>query len=116
MKSSVYKRRVVLVAAAGALGLAALPAHAQDSAVAPIQRLVEGLQQVMKAGSSGTPSQTRYGTLAPVITSVFDLPQILRESVGPTWEALPPDQQSMLEDAFQRYTVSSYVNSFDAYN
>ena len=109
-------RRAVL-AAAGLVLFGTLPARAQaDAAVAPIQRLVDGLQDVMKAGSSGVPFQQRYGTLQPVIVAVFDLPQILRESVGPTWEALPADQQALLQDAFQRYTVSSYVNSFDAFN
>jgi len=117
MIARVYQRRGLFVAAAGVLVAGALPAHAQaDGAVAPIQRLVDGLQQVMKAGSARTPFDSRYATLSPVIESVFDLPQILRESVGSTWESLPPDQQSMLQSAFARYTVASYVNSFDAYN
>ncbi len=118
MTSIDYGRRGVLVGAAGTLLLLGrLPARAQsDSVVAPIQQLVAGLTGVMKAGSSKTPFEQRYSTLAPVITSTFDLPTILRESVGPTWESLPPDQQAMLQDAFRRYTVSSYVNSFDSYN
>ncbi|MBS0639270.1 MAG: ABC transporter substrate-binding protein [Acetobacteraceae bacterium] len=116
MNSLVFQRRGILLAGIGAVASGVLPAYAQaDAAVTPIQRLVDGLLVVMKEGTK-TPFQQRYGQLAPVIDSVFNLPQILRESVGPTWESLPPDQQSMLEDAFQRYTVSSYVNSFDAFN
>jgi phospholipid transport system substrate-binding protein len=118
MTSIDYGRRGVLVAAAGSLLLLGrLPAYAQsDSAVAPIQQLVNGLTSAMKAGSSKAPFEQRYASLAPVITATFDLPMILRESVGPTWDSLPPDQQAMLQDAFQRYTVSSYVNSFDSFN
>jgi phospholipid transport system substrate-binding protein len=115
MVSILYSRRGLIGITVAAVALGALPARADD-AVAPIQRLVDGLLQVMKAGASGTPFQQRYTTLAPVIESVFDLPTILRESVGPTWESLPPDQQSMLQEAFKRYTVASYVNSFDTYN
>ena len=85
-----------------------------DPAAAPIHQLVDGLLSVMKAGSS-TPFAQRYATLAPIIESTFDLSAILRESVGSTWASLPADQQAMLEDAFRKYTVSSYVNSFDTY-
>ena len=117
MNSIGYKRRAVLAAGVGAVALRALPGWAQaDAAVAAIQRLVDGLQQVMKSGSAKAAFESRYAALAPVIESVFDLPQILRESVGSTWESLPPDQQSMLQDAFARYTIASYVNSFDTYN
>ncbi len=116
MKSMPCHRRRILAAAGGVLLLGIAPARADDPAVAPIQRLVDGLLQVMKAGSAGTPFQQRYATLRPVINSVFDLPQILRESVGPTWESLPADQQALLREAFETYTVSSYVNSFDAFN
>lgn len=120
MNSKLCQRRGVLLAVAGTVaGMAALgarPAHAQaDAAAAPVQRLVDALLAVMKEGAKA-PFQQRYGQLAPVIEGVFNLPQILRESVGPTWESLPADQQAMLQEAFQRYTVSSYVNSFDAFN
>jgi phospholipid transport system substrate-binding protein len=54
--------------------------------------------------------------LTPVIDSVFDLDAILRQSVGSAWASMPPDQQDSLRQAFRRYTVSSYVNSFDSFN
>jgi phospholipid transport system substrate-binding protein len=69
----------------------------------------------MKAGNS-TPFAQRFDMLAPVIDETFDLGTILQESVGPTWETLPPDQQQMLAQAFRRYTVASYVNNFNGYN
>jgi phospholipid transport system substrate-binding protein len=111
------RRRVLLSVAASILLGAALPARAatEEAAVAPIQRLVDGLVEIMKAGPA-TPFQQRYATLAPVIEGTFDLTAILQESVGSSWATLPPQQQAMLTDAFRRYTVSSYVNSFDDFN
>jgi len=83
--------------------------------VVPVQQLVDGLIQIMKAGRS-TPFQQRFAMLGAVIDRSFDLPVILQESVGALWAGLPPDQQAMLTDAFRRYTVASYVNSFDDFN
>jgi ABC-type transporter MlaC component len=110
------RRRNLLAILAGAPVFAGLPAFAGDSdpAAAPVQKLMDGLLNVMKAGTQ-TPFNQRYATLAPIIEATFDLDTILRDSVGSTWASLPPDQQSMLQDAFRKYTVSSYVNSFDSY-
>ena len=69
----------------------------------------------MKAGPA-TPFQQRYAILAPVIDRTFDLAAILEESVGPWSATSAPEQQATLTDAFRRYTVSSYVNSFDDFN
>ena len=101
---------------AGVVG-AAQPARAEDdqAVVQPIQQLSDGLIEIMKAGSAGAPFQQRFEMLAPIIERTFDLRGILEESVGPTWPTLPPEQQQMLAPAFRRYTVASYVNSFDQY-
>jgi phospholipid transport system substrate-binding protein len=117
MKKCYLRRLSTLAAAAVFIFGAALPAGAagEQAVVSPIRQLVDGLLEVMKAGP-GTPFQQRFGLLAPVIDRTFDLAAILKESVGASWASLPPDQQSMLTDAFRRYTVASYVNSFDAYN
>lgn len=90
-------------------------ASAQDdaAAVAPIKRLVDGLRQVMRQGGT-VPFEQRFDTLAPVIDQTFDLATILQQSVGLAWQALPPQQQDRLRSAFRRYTVASYVNSFDS--
>ncbi len=113
-----HLRRRGFVAATALLlaGLATrVRAAGEPAAAAPIQQLINGLLEIMKAGPA-TPFQQRVAMLGPVIDKTFDLPAILQESVGPTWSTLPPDQQSMLTDAFRRYTISSYVNSFDDYN
>jgi phospholipid transport system substrate-binding protein len=111
------RRRAVIAAAASLLIGPALPARAADdeAVVAPIQHLVDGLLQVMKAGAS-TPFSQRFNMLAPVIDQTFDLAAVLQESIGASWATLPPDQQSMLSQAFRRYTVATYVNSFDGFD
>jgi phospholipid transport system substrate-binding protein len=113
-----HVRRRGLIAGSAALVFGAvLPVHAAEepAAIAPIQQLIDGLVQIMKAGP-GTPFHQRFETLAPVIDRTFDLAAILQESVGASWPTLPPAQQAVLTDAFRRYTVSSYVNSFDDFN
>jgi phospholipid transport system substrate-binding protein len=110
-------RRRGLLAASAALLLTTpvMPAGATSEAVLPVQQLVDGLLRIMKAGSA-TPFQERFAVLQPVIEQAFDLAIILQESIGSAWMALPSEQQTMLTDAFRRYTVASYVNSFDGFN
>jgi phospholipid transport system substrate-binding protein len=114
---SINCRRRRLLAAAAALVLAsALPGHAAESvATQPIQQLIDGLLRIMKAGSA-VPFQQRFETLAPIIEQTFDLGTILEESVGPHWMSLSPADKDMLLQAFRRYTIASYVNSFDQYD
>ena len=61
------------------------------------------------------PFEKRFDQLAPAVENAFDLETILQVSVGPFWPMLPADQKAMLEAAFRRYTIASYVNSFDNY-
>ena len=88
---------------------------ADNPVLVPVNQLVQGLLRVMKAGHAASFTE-RFNMLAPVIDQSFDLATILKESVGFTWQSMPPDQQASLEQAFRRYTVSSYVNSFDEFN
>jgi phospholipid transport system substrate-binding protein len=119
MTSLVTGRRGLLVFGGAALGIIAVsaPAAAEDPVLVPAHQLVAGLLQIMKAGSAAAPFSRRYDILAPVIDETFDLTAILGESVGPaTWDSTPPDQQKLLMAAFRRYTVSSYVSSFNQFN
>jgi phospholipid transport system substrate-binding protein len=102
------------------VGLAALPltghafaGTAPSDATATISRLNDALLAAMKAGH--TSFNQRFDIIAPAIEQSFDLPAVLAVSVGPSWDSLPPDQQSRLLDAFRRYTVASYVANFDNY-
>lgn len=113
--TTLSRRSMLLLAAGGAL---AVPwaARAQDAAViAPINQLDDALIAVMRAASSGTPFLQRYRMLQPAVLRAFDLGEILRVSVGPGWETIPPQMQGLLADEFQRYTVASYIANFNSY-
>jgi phospholipid transport system substrate-binding protein len=110
------RRRLMAVAAAVSVGAASpAPALNDQSVTAPIKTLNDGLLQVMKAGT-GTPFDQRFNMLAPIVDHTFDLPAILQKSIGPSWSSLSSEQQTTLLQAFRRYTVASYVNSFDNYS
>ncbi|MGP0003219.1 MAG: ABC transporter substrate-binding protein [Acetobacteraceae bacterium] len=115
MATTAMTRRTLFFSASAALAGAAMPARADTGPVAPIQQLTDGLLQIMKAGPA-TQFQDRFDMLAPVIDHVFDIDAILRQSVGLVWASLPLSQQDTLRAAFRRYTIASYVNSFDHFN
>jgi phospholipid transport system substrate-binding protein len=118
MTTLVIGRRGVLMAGVAVLLATSwsAPAAADDPVLVPAHELIAGLLKVMKAGNT-TPFSSRFDILAPVIDETFDLAAILRESVGPaTWQSTPADQQQTLLAAFRRYTIASYVSSFDAFN
>ena len=115
MRTTGPTRRELLLAAPAAFVGLAMPAGADPAPVASIRQLNDGLLQVMKAGPA-TPFQQRFDMLAPVLDRIFDLDAILRQSVGSSWASLSPSQQNMLRQAFRRYTIASYVNSFGHFN
>ena len=117
MNSIHCRRRGLMAGVAAILVGAAVPARAIDTnaVIEPIRRLIDGLLAIMKAGPA-TPFRQRFSMLAPVIDQTFNLSAVLQESVGAGWAALPPQQQAMLTDAFRRYTVVSYVNSFNHFS
>lgn len=101
---------LALMVAAPVGGLAATPE------AVPIENLNAALIATMKAGSAKIGFQPRYDALAPVIRATLNLPLILRNSVGFRWPSLSSDQQQELAAAFERYTVSSYVDGFSHYS
>ncbi len=109
-------RRTLLGATLLTVGGLPLAARAVDApaVVGPIQQLCDGLLAVMRAGRA-VPFEKRFDQLAPAVENAFDLATILQVSVGPFWPMLPADQKAMLQAAFRRYTIASYVNSFDNY-
>jgi phospholipid transport system substrate-binding protein len=109
------RRRLFGLVAALALATGA-PARAQiNAAAAPIQALNDALLQIMHAGSK-TPFGERAKILAPAVEAAFDLPSILKTSVGQRWSSFPPPQQAELMDVFRRYTIASYVANFDGFS
>ena len=67
------RRRSLLAATAALVVVASLPSHAaeNDPVTQPIQQLVDGLLEIMKAGS-GTPFQQKFDTLSPIVERTFD--------------------------------------------
>lgn len=114
--TQIGRRGMIAAVCAVFLG-SVVPGRAENgqAAIATVQDLNAGLIEVMKAGPA-TPFEKRFQLLGPVIDRTFDLQAILEESVGPTWPTLPDDQKKILADAFRRYTIASYVNSFDRFN
>ncbi len=108
-----------LAAMAGLLAMPAGIARAQsavaaDGPTAPVAVLNAALLRVMKAGT-GTPFTERYAMLAPAVDQTFDLPLVLRDSVGLGWSEIPAAQQAALQQAFRRYTIASFLANFDSY-
>jgi phospholipid transport system substrate-binding protein len=98
----------VLVMPAGAATPA--PSSPADPAAAPVQTLDEALLKSMRAGATAT--MQRYRLLEPVIEQVFDLPLMMRVSVGPPWTGFSADEQKALIAAFTRYTAANYAHNF----
>jgi phospholipid transport system substrate-binding protein len=89
-------------------------AAAQSTAIEPILTLNNGLLAVMKAGKSAAFSE-RYNTLSRVVENTFDLPEILHRCVGSSWSTLAAPEQAELLEVFQRFTITSYIASFNSY-
>jgi phospholipid transport system substrate-binding protein len=113
--SGLSRRSLFGVAMIVALPLRARAALADTgAATATIVRFNEALLGVMKSGQQ-TGFNRRFEVLAPAVDQAFDLRTVLTVSVGPGWANLLTDQQNRLLDGFRRYTVASYVHSFDNY-
>ncbi len=109
------RRRLLGFAALSAIPVAAHSADLPSAgAAATVARLYNALLAGMKAGAE-VGFQRRFAILDPVVDQAFDLPTVLAVSVGPRWAGMAPDQQERLLQAFRRYTVASYVASFDSY-
>lgn len=108
------RRRTLLFLAPVLAG--ATVARAEDAGpAAPVARLDDALLQAMRLGRA-TPFAQRAAVLGPAVEQAFDLPQVLRVSVGPRWASISPAQQATLLDVFTRYTIASYVANFDGYD
>jgi phospholipid transport system substrate-binding protein len=94
----------------------ASPAPAPATPDQPIAALNDALQQAMHAGRA-TPFAQRLAILRPVVEQAFDLPLILKNSLGPGhWSNIPDPQKTDLLEVFIQFTVASYVANFDSYS
>ena len=111
----IQRRTAVLGLLAPLLFARAAFAQGEEDPARPVMQLDDALLAAMRAGTS-TPFPQRYARLAPVIEQTFDLPAILRTSVGLRWDQLPPDQQASLQQVFQQFTIASYAANFQSYD
>ncbi len=102
-----------LVAPLGA-PLAAKSAAAADPS-GPVAALNAGLLAIMKAAKTKSFTE-RAALLKPVVESAFDLPRILRNSVGPRFGSFDEATRAKLLDVFTQFTVASYVANFDGFS
>jgi len=104
-------RRMLLAVAL----FAPVAAIAETPPTAPVEALDQGILTVMRAAhTSGFVQRAQMFT--PVAESAFDLPRIVRDSVGPRFASFAPPAQAELLDVFTQFTVASYVANFNGYN
>jgi phospholipid transport system substrate-binding protein len=58
----------------------------------------------------------RFARLRPVVDRTFDIPEMTRLAVGPSWANLNPAQQQQLIAAFGHYVAATYADQFDTYS
>jgi phospholipid transport system substrate-binding protein len=109
------RRHLLCAVLAGAVTPRLARALAPADPAAPIAALYTALEAVMRQGTA-TSFRHRFQTIAPVIDRTFDLPAILRSSVGARWTTLETAAQSALQAAFRRFTIATYVANFDKYD
>jgi phospholipid transport system substrate-binding protein len=81
----------------------------------PLRELYAALETAMRTGHT-TPFPQRFDALAPVVDQVFNLETVLQVSVGLRWDSMDSDVRARLLQAFRRFTVATYVASFDKYD
>jgi phospholipid transport system substrate-binding protein len=80
-----------------------------------VETLNDALLAAMKAGKR-IPVAQRFAIIAPAVDQVFDLQAVLKNSVGLRWDGLPDEEKRRLLETFRRYTITSYVASFDSWS
>lgn len=87
-----------------------LPAPAQS-----VKHFNDGLLRVMKAGRTASFAD-RVRMLTPVVEQSFDLPLILRRSIGSQWAKFVDGAKADLLTAFEAFTVATWVANFDSFD
>ena len=104
-----------LALAFSALLLGVLPAGADtDPAAQAVQSFYDTLIDTMKHGKA-LGLNGRYEKLKPAVEQAYDLADMTKFVVGPSWSTLSPEDQKALEAAWERMTIASYAKNFDDY-
>ncbi len=107
------RRRTVLAATFTTLAAALLPGAAR--AGAPTQPVADFYNTLLDAMRHAQELKVkgRYAMLEPVMLKSFDVPAMTRLAIGNRFDALPPDDQARIRDAFGRLLVASFASDFD---
>jgi phospholipid transport system substrate-binding protein len=92
-----------------------LPVRGEQQAQVVVEGLHAALLETMKdAGRLGYSG--RYERLEPVIRTSFDLPFILRVTVGRYWKEFDDGQRADLVEKFSELSVATYASRFDDFS
>ena len=111
-------RQVTSTSLALALLGATVPAalaQADDPAAGVVQRFDDSLLATMRQGKA-LGYEGRYRRLEAPVRETFDLPIMVRFAVGTSWSTLSPSDQAALQQAFTRFSVSTWAKNFDSYD
>jgi phospholipid transport system substrate-binding protein len=105
----------LILGATAAIVAPAAAAQTADPAAGTVQTLHNGLLAIMRAGAAA--GQTgRARQIGPVIDRTFDIPQMTRLAVGPSWNTIAPADRTALVAAFRSMTIAQYAKNFDGYS
>lgn len=106
MNAHLSRRRLFIIGLSSICIAHVARADSATDAAAPIARLNAALE----ARSAGFAQ--RVALLEPVLEQSFDLPTVLRASIGFGWATLSAADQQNLLQAFRRYIAANYAANF----
>ena len=72
--------------------------------------LIDAMRRASQLGITG-----RYKELEPAVDATFDLPEMTRLTVGPSWSSMSESDRQKVIAAFRRMTVANYAANFNDY-
>ncbi len=106
-------------AIAVAVSVGSAPVSAADSPLDPAVREIKSfyaaLVDTMKRGKE-LGIQGRFRELKPATESAFDLSEMTRLSVGPSWSGISEPDRKALVDAVERLTLVNYAKNFSHFS
>ena len=109
----VSRLRIVIIMFFGLLVYPTWALSAEPSEV--VDRFHEGLLSIMKKAGS-TSVTARYKELKPEMEKAFNLPFMIRITVGSRWNTASEQQKRELIEAFKRMSVGTYASRFNGYS
>lgn len=103
---------VALPAVAPSMAFAQTAESSDAMVQQPVSTLYKALSKTQGAAGKAMTSQQRYDLLKPAVANSYDLPGILRKTLGGRFDRLDDAQKSALNAAFERFTIAHYVADF----